>query len=66
MSIRLRLALIYSLVLCLLGALAVGAIYLALAHAIDSSPIYSRSVPVATPDGIDGAARDVQDRRAAP
>ena len=52
MSIRLRLALIYSLVLCLLAALAVGAIYLALAHAVDSSPIYSRSVPVATPDGI--------------
>ena len=52
MSIRLRLALIYSVVLCILAALAVGAIYLALAHAIDSSPIYSRTVPVATPDGI--------------
>ena len=36
MSIRLRLALIYSLVLCLLAALAVGTIYLALAHALDN------------------------------
>src|SRR3954454_23919351 len=38
MSIRLRLALTYSLVMCLLGALAVGAIYIALAHAVDSAP----------------------------
>jgi signal transduction histidine kinase len=37
-SIRLRLALIYSLVLCLLAALAVGTIYLALAHALESEP----------------------------
>ena len=40
MSIRLRLALIYSLVLSILAVLAVGAIYLALAHAVDSSPVY--------------------------
>ena len=38
MSIRLRLALTYSLVLCLLAALAIGAIYLALAHAVDTAP----------------------------
>jgi signal transduction histidine kinase len=37
-SIRLRLALIYSLVLCLLAALAIGTIYLALAHALESEP----------------------------
>jgi signal transduction histidine kinase len=43
MSIRLRLALTYSLVMCLLSALAVGAIYLALAHAVDTAP-----PPVAT------------------
>lgn len=38
MSIRLRLAFTYSLVLCLLAALAIGAIYLALAHAVDTAP----------------------------
>ncbi len=38
MSIRLRLALIYSLVLCLLAALAIGTIYLALAHTLESEP----------------------------
>ena len=38
MSIRLRLALIYSLVLCLLAAIAIGTIYLALAHALDNEP----------------------------
>jgi signal transduction histidine kinase len=37
-SIRLRLALIYSLVLCLLAALAIGAIYLALAHSLSNLP----------------------------
>jgi signal transduction histidine kinase len=37
-SIRLRLALIYSVVLCLLAALAVGTIYLALAHALENEP----------------------------
>jgi signal transduction histidine kinase len=38
MSIRLRLAFTYSLVLCLLAGLAIGAIYLALAHAVDTAP----------------------------
>lgn len=38
MSIRLRLALIYSVVLCLLAALAIGTIYLALAHALENEP----------------------------
>ena len=38
MSIRLRLAFIYSVVLCLLAALVVGAIYLALAHALANEP----------------------------
>src|SRR4051812_20237159 len=44
MSIRLRLALTYSLVMCLLAALAVGAIYLALAHSVDSQPVVTRQV----------------------
>ena len=38
MSIRLRLALIYSLVLCLLAAIAIGTIYLALDHALSNEP----------------------------
>ena len=38
MSIRLRLALTYSLVLCVLAAVAIGVIYLALAHAVDTAP----------------------------
>jgi signal transduction histidine kinase len=38
LSIRLRLALTYSLVMCLLSALAIGAIYLALVHAVDTAP----------------------------
>ena len=38
MSIRLRLAFIYSVVLCLLAAVVVGAIYLALAHALADEP----------------------------
>ena len=42
MSIRLRLALTYSLVMCLLAALAVGAIYVALAHSVDSQPVFTR------------------------
>ena len=49
MSIRLRLALTYSLVLCLLAAVAVGSIYVALAHAVDSEPVVTQ--PVRLPDG---------------
>jgi signal transduction histidine kinase len=46
MSIRLRLAFIYSVVLCLLAALVVGAIYLALAHALanEPAPVAARQV----------------------
>ena len=51
-SIRLRLALIYSLVLCLLAALAIGTIYLALDHALSNEP-----PPRAGPAGAAGPRR---------
>lgn len=60
MSIRLRLALIYSLVLCLLAALAVGAIYLALERAIDSEPITRQYQVEQVPGGTIIRPVDVQ------
>ena len=67
MSIRLRLALTYSLVMCLLAALAVGTIYLALAHAVDTAPPpvvtnFIQQVPggaTVTPLQIEGVQRAV-------
>ncbi|MGZ4694567.1 MAG: hypothetical protein ACXWA3_13165, partial [Acidimicrobiales bacterium] len=44
MSIRLRLALTYSGVLCVLAGLVILAIYLALAHAVDSQPVVTKTI----------------------
>jgi signal transduction histidine kinase len=55
-SIRLRLALVYSLVLCFLAAMAIGAVYVALDHAVNSEappvPVQVRPAPNAPVVGV--------------
>jgi len=54
-SIRLRLAFIYSVVLCLLAAVVVGAIYLALAHGLANEPAPVSARQVQTVPGQPGS-----------